>query len=90
VAGLLRLACVRADSGLGLYLFRYYDRNWIGGRESILEGIVERLFLVPPRALGAIEVVVVRFAFWIGFHFKCSDPVPDAAINDPTGIPKPT
>jgi len=58
---------------------------------GILEGVVEHFFLVPPCALGAIEVGVVRFAFWIDFHFKCSDPVPDAAINDPTRhTPKPT
>jgi hypothetical protein len=38
-------------------LFRYYNRNRIGCRECILEGIVEHLFLMPPRALGAVDVV---------------------------------
>jgi hypothetical protein len=65
-----------------LNLFRYHNRNRIGCREGILEGIVEHLFLVPPGALGAIEVVVMRFAFRIGIHFNCSDPALNAAIAD--------
>jgi hypothetical protein len=64
------------------FLFRYHNRNRIGCREGILEGIVEHLFLVPPRALGATEVVVVRFAFRISIHFNCSDPALNAAIID--------
>jgi hypothetical protein len=36
-----------------------------------------------PRALGAIEVVVIWFAFRIGIHFNCSDPPLNAAIVDP-------
>jgi hypothetical protein len=49
---------VRARRRLGPHsvLFRYYNRNRIGRREGILEGIVEHLFLVPPRALGAVDV----------------------------------
>ena len=39
-------------------------------REGILEGIVEHLFLVPPRALGAIDVVVTSFVLRIGIHFN--------------------
>jgi hypothetical protein len=63
--------------------FRYQYRNGIGCREGILESVVEHLFLVPPRALGAIEVVVMRFAFRISIHLNFSDPPLNAAIVDP-------
>ena len=58
---------MRARRKLGPHslLFRYYNRNRIGCREGILEGIVEHLFLVPPRALGAIDVVVTSFVLRI-------------------------
>ena len=51
--------------------------------QGILESVVEHFFLMAPRALGAIEVVVIWFAFRIGIHFNCSNPPLNAAIVDP-------
>ena len=64
------------DARLGPHslLFRYYNRNRIGRREGILEGIVEHLFLVPPRAPGAVGVVVTSFVF--GSAFISISPIP--------------
>src|SRR5258708_30518633 len=50
---------------------RLLDRNRIGRRKGVLEGLVERLFLAP--ALIAIAIVLMRFAFRIGNHFGFSD-----------------
>ena len=47
------------------------QRNRIGRRKGVLEGFVERLFLVP--TLIAIAIVLIRFAFRIGNHFGFSD-----------------
>jgi hypothetical protein len=69
-------------------VFRYYNRNRIGCREGILEGIVEHLFLVPPRALGEVDVVVTSFVFWIGIHFNFPDPAVDVPIVDPSAGPE--
>ena len=77
-----------ADLGLTLYLFRYYNRNRIGCREGILEGIVEHLFLVPPRALGAVDVVVTSFVLRIGIHFNFPDPALDVPIVNPSAGPE--
>jgi hypothetical protein len=81
---------VRARRRLGPHsvLFRYYNRNRIGRRESILEGIVEHLFLVPPRALGAIDVVVTSFVLRIGIHFNFPNPALDVPIVDPSAGPE--
>jgi hypothetical protein len=69
-------------------LFRYYNRNRIGCRECILEGIVEHLFLMPPRALGAVDVVVTSFVLQIGIHFNFPDPALDVPIVDPSAGPE--
>ena len=83
---------MRARRRLGPHslLFRYYNRNRIGRREGILEGIVEHLFLVPPRALGAVDVVVNSFVLRIGIHFNFPDPALDVPIVDPSGTRKAT
>ena len=47
-----------------------FDRNRIGGRKSVLEGFVERLFLAPTLIAIAIAIVLMRFAFRIGNHFR--------------------
>src|SRR6516164_1201772 len=47
------------------------DGNRIGRRKGVLEGFVECLFLVP--TLVAIAIVLMRFAFRIGNHFRFSD-----------------
>jgi len=81
---------VRARRRLGPHslLFRYYNRNRIGRWEGILEGIVEHLFLVPPRALGAVDVVVTSFVLRIGIHFNFPDPALDVPIVDPSAGPE--
>ena len=81
---------MRARRRLGPHslLFRYYNRNRIGRREGILEGIVEHLFLVPPRALGAVDVVVNSFVLRIGIHFNFPDPALDVSIVDPSAGPE--
>jgi hypothetical protein len=56
--------------------------------ESILEGIVEHLFLVPPRALGALDIVVISFVLWIGIHLNLPDPALDVPIVDPSAGPE--
>ena len=80
---------MRARRRLGPHslLFRYYNRNRIGCRESILEGIVEHLFLVPP-SLGAVDVVLTSFALRIGIHFNFPDPALDVPIVDPSAGPE--
>ena len=52
------------------------------------EGIVEHLFLVPPRALGAVDVVLTSFALRIGIHFNFPDPALDVPIVDPSAGPE--
>src|SRR4029077_987939 len=77
VLGSIRCTLAQNSSSVGFgrtFLFRYHNRNRIGCREGILESVVEHFFLMAPRALGAIEVVVIWFAFRIGIHFNCSDP----------------
>ena len=86
VLGSIRCTLAQNSSSVGFgrtFLFRYDNRNRIGCREGILESVVEHFFLMAPRALGAIEVVVIWFAFRIGIHFNCSDPPLNAAIVDP-------
>ena len=80
---------MRARRKLGPHslLFRYYNRNRIGCREGILEGIVEHLFLVPP-PLGAVDVVLTSFALRIGIHFNFPDPALDVPIVDPSARPE--
>ena len=80
---------MRARRRLGPHslLFRYYNRNRIGCRESILEGIVEHLFLVPP-PLAAVDVVLTSFALRIGIHFNFPDPALDVPIVDPSAGPE--
>ena len=55
-----------------------HDRNRVGRRKGVFEGVVERLFLVSALALIAIVIVLMRFAFWTGNHFDFSD----RAAND--------
>ena len=86
VLGSIRCTLAQNSSSVGFgrtFLFRYHNRNRIGCREGILESVVEHFFLMAPRALGAIEVVAIWFAFRIGIHFNCSDPPLNAAIVDP-------
>jgi hypothetical protein len=57
---------------------------------SSLEAIVEQLFLVPPRALGAVDVVVTSIVLRIGTHFNFPDPALDVPIVDPSAGPEAT
>jgi hypothetical protein len=43
---------------------------------------------VPPRALGALDVVVTSFVLWIGIHLDLPDPAPDVPIVDPSAGPE--
>jgi hypothetical protein len=52
--------------------FRSSRGAWIGCRKGILERVVERLFLVFTRKLGAFVIALMRF-FSIAIHFEFSD-----------------
>ena len=52
---------------------RLLDRNWVGCRKCVLECVVECLFLVPARALGAIVIAFMSFAFRISIQVDFSD-----------------
>jgi hypothetical protein len=48
------------------------DLKRIGRREGVLEGFIERLFLVPAIAVGAIVILRSGFAFWLDNHLDLS------------------
>jgi hypothetical protein len=52
------------------------DLNRVGRRKGILEGFVERVFLVRALALFASAIVSMRFAFCLRNHFDFSDHAP--------------
>jgi hypothetical protein len=60
------LAYCRLRSVRATVLYRLLDGDRVGRRESILESLVELLFLL--LALCAISIVIMRFAFRRKYH----------------------
>jgi len=65
-----------------------FDRNRIGGRKSVLKGLIERLFPAVAFSHLAIGMILIRFALRLGNYFdspigllKASDR-PSAQPND--------
>ena len=46
-----------------------FDRNRIGGRKSVLKGLIERLFPAVAFSHLAIGMILIRFALRLGNYF---------------------